>query len=107
MSRVAQRVEEWKRKIVDLSRRNRLLFFSRTRASSLRVVEPGLREIFDRLINQENSWKFLMPSDDEGAKESENNSGIAEARPDANLALEYPEAHGDRRLRSRPSPRHA
>jgi very-short-patch-repair endonuclease len=83
------------------------LFFSRTRASTLRIVGPGLREIFDHLVNEEKFWRFLIPSDDEGAEESENDSGIPEARPDADLALEYPEAHGDRWPWSRPSPRHA
>src|SRR6266404_5136879 len=39
MNRVTQRVEEWKRKIVDLSRRNRLLYFARTRGSTLKIKE--------------------------------------------------------------------
>jgi len=63
MSRVTQRVEEWKRKIVDLSRRNRLLHFARTRGSTLKVAEPSLPEIFDRLVNAEKAWEFCMPPD--------------------------------------------
>jgi hypothetical protein len=63
MSRAAQRVEGWKRKIVDLSRRNRSLYFTRTRGSTLKVAEPNLSEIFDRLVNSEKAWKFYMPPD--------------------------------------------
>jgi len=63
MNRVTQRLEEWKRKIVDLSRRNRLLFFARTRGSTLRIVEPSLPEIFDRFVNLEKPWEFCMPPD--------------------------------------------
>jgi hypothetical protein len=61
MSRVAQRIEEWKRKIVDLSRRNRSLYFSRKRASIVKLVEPTIAEIFDRLVITEKPWQFFMP----------------------------------------------
>ncbi|MBZ5700363.1 MAG: DUF3320 domain-containing protein [Acidobacteriia bacterium] len=63
MSRVAQRVEEWKRKIVDLSRRNRSLYFARTRGSTLKLTEPAISEIFHRLVNSEKVWEFYMPPD--------------------------------------------
>lgn len=63
MTLVAQRVEEWKRKIVDLSRRNRSLYFARTRGSTIKITEPALSEIFDRLVNSEKAWEFFMPPD--------------------------------------------
>ncbi|HET9179660.1 MAG TPA: DUF3320 domain-containing protein [Terriglobia bacterium] len=64
MSRVAQRVEEWKRKIVDLSRRNRSLYFARTRASTLKIIDPTIADIFNRLANEEKHWQFFMPPDE-------------------------------------------
>src|SRR5208282_2146949 len=63
MNRVEQRVEEWKRKIVDLSRRNRSLYFARTRGSTLKITEPDLSEIFENLVNSEEPWEFCMPPD--------------------------------------------
>src|SRR5579864_7508074 len=72
MNRVTQRVEEWKRKIVDLSRRNRLLYFARTRGSTLKIKEPTLPEVFDRLVNSEKAWEFYMPPDIPEASESGN-----------------------------------
>jgi very-short-patch-repair endonuclease len=72
MNRVTQRVEEWKRKIVDLSRRNRLLYFARTRGSTLKIQEPTLPEVFDRLVNSEKAWEFYMPADIPEASESGN-----------------------------------
>ncbi len=79
MSRVAQRVEEWKRKIVDLSRRNRLLYFARTRRSTLKITEPSLPEIFERLVQSEKVWEFYMPPDIPDASESEDESDTAQA----------------------------
>jgi very-short-patch-repair endonuclease/DNA polymerase III delta prime subunit len=78
MKRVTQRVEEWKRKIVDLSRRNRSLYFARTRGSTLKLVEPSLQETFERLVNSEKPWKFYMPPD---APETPDESGSENAEP--------------------------
>ena len=83
MGRVAQRIEEWKRKIVDLSRRNRLLFFARTRGSTLKIIEPTLLQIFDRLVNSEEAWQFFMPPDATGA--SETGKGSRPEQPSPNL----------------------
>src|SRR5207248_809332 len=74
MNRVTQRVEEWKRKIVDLSRRNRLLYFARTRGSTLKIKEPSLPDVFDRLVNSEKAWEFYMLPDIPEAVEPENES---------------------------------
>jgi hypothetical protein len=74
MNRVTQRVEEWKRKIVDLSRRNRLLYFRRTRGSTLKIKEPSQPEVFDRLVNSEKAWEFYMPPDSPEAADSGNES---------------------------------
>ncbi len=64
MSKVNARIDEWKRKLIDLSRRNRLLFFTPTRSSSLRVVEPSLDQVFQRLVVDERLWKFFIPPDE-------------------------------------------
>ena len=78
MSRVAQRVEEWKRKIVDLSRRNRSLYFARTRGSTLKITEPSLSDIFNHLVNSEKAWEFYMPPD---APEAASKSDLDNTQP--------------------------
>src|SRR5258708_2962143 len=107
MSRVAQRVEEWKRKIVDLSRRNHLLFFSRTRGSTLRIAEPSLPEIFERLVNLEEGWEFLMAADSPETSGPEN--GQVTSQPLLNLGpiQEHSEAPNEARILLKHSHRHA
>ncbi len=107
MSRVAQRVEEWKRKIVDLSRRNRLLFFSRTRGSTLRITEPSLSEIFDRLVNLEEAWGFFMPPDAPEVPEAENAPTTPQLLLQEPAIQENSEARQESRGRPRTSHRHA
>src|SRR5208283_3046945 len=101
MSLVDQRIEEWKRKIVDLSRRNRLLFFSRTRGSTLRVVEPSPIEVFERLVNSEEPWEFYMPPDaPDETNESEGRSAITQPHSDEGQRLNEPEELGEPRTQS-------
>jgi len=60
-------IEEWMRELVDLSRRNRLLFFTPTRSSSLQLVEPSPTEVFQRLVIEEKPWIFFIPREEEQA----------------------------------------
>ncbi len=64
MSKIDARLDEWKRKLIDLSRRNRLLFFKETRSSSLKVVEPTPNDVFSRLVVNERSWNFFIPPEE-------------------------------------------
>ena len=60
MSTIKARVDEWKRRLIDLTRRNRLLFFKAAR-NSLQVIIPTAEEVFSRLVVNEYAWKFLVP----------------------------------------------
>src|SRR3990172_4860024 len=71
MNRVAQRIEDWKRRLVDLSRRNRLLFFARTRGTTLKIVEPSPNDVFGRLVHEEKPWQFFIPPEKEPEIEQE------------------------------------
>ena len=64
MSRVDDRIAEWMRRLVDLTRRNRLLFFKQTRSTSLRVTEPSFEKVFHRLVVEEDPWNFFIPPDE-------------------------------------------
>lgn len=69
MSKVDARLDEWKRKLIDLTRRNRLLFFKPTRNSTLKVIEPSPAEVFQRLVVDEKSWRFLIPPEENEEQE--------------------------------------
>ncbi len=63
--KVQRRIEEWKRKLVDLSRRNRLLFFRPGRAATLQITEPSSNELFDGFVLREREWQFWAPVPEE------------------------------------------
>lgn len=58
---VSRKIEQWRAKLVDLTKRNHLLYFRRTRASTLQIAEPGLAEVFDQLVVGGDSWQFYDP----------------------------------------------
>jgi hypothetical protein len=75
-SKIEARIAEWKRRLIDLTRRNRLLFFTSTRSSTLNVIEPSPEEVFQRLVVDEKPWMFFIPpeeEDEEDQGESGNN----------------------------------
>lgn len=64
-ARVTRRVEEWKQKLVDLTKRNRLLYFRPSKTSTLLIEHPELQTIFERLVVKGRSWEFWLPPDEE------------------------------------------
>ena len=52
-SRVAASLEAWKRKLLDLTKRNRALNFKATRVSAIRIVDEKPPEVFGHLYLQE------------------------------------------------------
>src|SRR2546422_1962808 len=56
--RINVSLDAWKRKLLDLTKRNRALNFRATRASTVRVVDEQPAEVFRHLFLQEQPMKF-------------------------------------------------
>ncbi|HEU4882802.1 MAG TPA: DUF3320 domain-containing protein [Longimicrobium sp.] len=57
-ARIAAALDNWKRKLLDLSKRNRALNFRMTRASTVAIVDEQPAEVFRRLYLLEKRMKF-------------------------------------------------
>ena len=64
LSKVLRRVEDWKLKLIDLSRRNRLVNFTQSRNSSVVFEGPGINAIFNRLVVKDRHWDIYEPPED-------------------------------------------
>ncbi|GEM_PF-153793 len=62
-SGVSRRLEEWKHRLIDLTRRNRLLHFNPSKGSTLTISAPDLTTVFEHLYDKEKIWKFWIPPD--------------------------------------------
>ena len=65
MEKIDARIEQWKNKLLDLGRRNRLLNYKDTARSSLRITYPSCEELFDALVRHEAALSFPRPFLDE------------------------------------------
>lgn len=58
-----QRIKKWKDKLIDLSKRNRLLNFKTTRVTTVQVVNELPPEIFKKLVLEIKTMQFLPAPD--------------------------------------------
>lgn len=59
---IPQLVENWKKQLLDLSKRNNLLNFVKSRRGSLHIIYPGFAELFNALLNGK-ELRFAKPSE--------------------------------------------
>lgn len=79
---VSRRLEEWKQRLIDLTRRNRLLYFNPAKGSTLTVSAPDLQTIFEHLYEKEKNWKFwLPPAEETDARTSASGQAVLQSKP--------------------------
>jgi very-short-patch-repair endonuclease len=66
-SKVHAYIEEWKSRLIDLSRRNKLLYFKHTAKGNLLVTSPDAETVFSKLVSRKRSLDFWMPPAEEPA----------------------------------------
>src|SRR5690242_781620 len=57
--RISASVTNWKRKLLDVSRRNRALNFRPTKVSTIAIVDEPPSEVFKRIYIDEGTMRFL------------------------------------------------
>ncbi len=82
-----KRVEDWKSRLIDLSRRNNLLYFHKSKHGNLPITQPDQQKIFDFLVTKKNHIEFFIPPE--------------EAKPEN----EKPKAKG--KVKAKPTPKTA
>jgi hypothetical protein len=61
---VQGRIEDWKSRLIDLSRKNNLLYHKRTRRGNLTITRPDSETVFERLILKGGYWQFWLPPEE-------------------------------------------
>src|SRR4030042_6535920 len=88
-------INEGKRRLIDLTRRNRLIYFVPKRSSSIQIAEPTPSEVFNRFVIEEKSLKCFIPEEDDERDETAIQSNL----PLGDLE-EQPKSKGKRSRRS-------
>ena len=58
MDNIDVQIDKWKNKLLDLGKRNRLINYKETKRSSIKIVEPKLEEVFNKLVVEGKSLSF-------------------------------------------------
>lgn len=59
-----KRVEDWKSRLIDLSKRNNLLFFNKKKRGNLPITQPDPQTIFNTLVLKKKSLDFWLPPEE-------------------------------------------
>jgi hypothetical protein len=63
-SQPMKRVEDWKSRLIDLSRRNNLLYFHKNKRGNLPVSQPDMQTVFNTLVLKKKRLEFWLPPEE-------------------------------------------
>ena len=63
-NKVFQYIKEWKPRLIDFPRRNRLLYFKHAKMGNLSVSSPDAETVFTKLVHRKRSLEFWMPPEE-------------------------------------------
>lgn len=65
MVNIDLKLDTWKNKLLDMGKRNRLLNYRDTRRSNLRIIVPGIYDLWDSFVVNEQPLKFPRVDENE------------------------------------------
>ena len=63
-SQPMKRVEDWKSRLIDLSRKNNLLYFKKNKRGNLPISQPDPQAIFNALVLKKRRLEFWLPPEE-------------------------------------------
>src|SRR5512138_761270 len=96
-SSTMKRVEDWKARLIDLSKRNNLLYLRKGKRGTLTVTQPESQKIFDTIVVKKGRLEFYLPPEEKRltktipkneTKPKKGKTKQKEAPPEAKVAKE-------------------
>ena len=78
---IDQRIQAWKSRLLDLSRRSRLLYFKPSRYSTIQITQPGAQALFEALVVGERKLRFPLAVRLQSTEESPEQSEAEAPKP--------------------------
>src|SRR5664280_2198325 len=69
-----KRVEDWKSRLIDLSRKNNLLYFKKNKRGNLPISQPDPQAIFNALVLKKRRLEFWLPPEETKTLEQPENT---------------------------------
>ncbi|MBQ3054180.1 MAG: DUF3320 domain-containing protein [Clostridia bacterium] len=58
-----KKIEYWKSQLLDTGKRNKMINYRETSRATLKIIEPGLNELYENYVQNENELTFQYPID--------------------------------------------
>lgn len=71
MAAIDVRIDKWKKRLLDLGKKNRLINYRETKRSNIKIAGPDLAELFRLLVVNEAALEFPFPFEDYDDEEDE------------------------------------
>ena len=75
MATIDQHIDAWKKRLLDLSRRNRLLYFRPDQSGTVPLLRPDASTLFTELVIHDRTFEFYVPPE-EPEESSESNEQV-------------------------------
>ena len=82
MDKVVQQVRHWRDELINLSRRDRVLYYRATKSASLLIQEPSVGALVTVLQKPRQSWGFFFPPEPTDDPEEPEFGFYGEKRPE-------------------------
>ncbi len=78
MANIDQRIDKWKKRLLDLGKRNRLINYRETKRSNIRIISPEIGNLYSRLVLKEEllGFPYSIEEDFENSSEIELNTTV-------------------------------
>ncbi len=73
---VEHRIEDWRRRLIDLSNRNRLIAYKATKVTTLEIATPSIHEVLGD-PDRDEPWDFYLPPEPEDEDETPESDAAA------------------------------
>lgn len=61
MQNIDMKIEQWKKRLLDLGKRNRLINFKETKRSNVAIISPSYDIVYKRIVHEEDKLSFSFP----------------------------------------------
>lgn len=86
---IEQRIEKWKKLLLDFSKRNRLYNFHATKRTNLEIVSPDFESLYNSIVQKNETLQFPYPVADD---EEDDDNGIVYSISDADITVGEPKS---------------
>lgn len=63
-NRLERNIDNWKKSLLELGKRNKLINYKDTKRSNINIVEPGINDLFENLVLKEKAMAFPLYEDE-------------------------------------------